>query len=212
MQGATPTGTAGSDTMRGLAFTRDETPSRWTAVVDGEEITPTPTEDGYPVLAALDTADQLTVQGVVDPAEFAIEVTSTNSPVEAGTQLEVAVTIKNTGDIKETQSIDLNVGTLGSDSTSVSIDGGKLTITTFSVPTVRGDADEYTATVSAEDSTAQQSIKVTAASPVAPYTNDNGVVDNSGVVEAVTDWQAGELSNSEIVQVISSWQTGQPVS
>lgn len=212
MQGVTPTGTSGNDTMGELTFTQDETPSKWTAVIAGEEINPTPTEDGYPILTALDTTNQLIVQEVVDPAEFVIDSISTNSPVEAGEQLEVTVTVQNTGDIKETQSLDLDVEALGSVSTSVSLDGGESTPTTFSLPTARGDADEYTVTVSATDDTAQRSINITAASPVAPYTNDNGVVDNSGVVAAVIDWQSGELNNSDVVQVITAWQTGQEVS
>ena len=46
---------------------------------------------------------------------------------------------------------------------------------------------------------------------VADYTNTNNVVDNSGVTQAILDWQNGTISNSLIVDVVLAWQSGNPV-
>lgn len=61
MQGVSPLPTAdgGDDTMDGFDFNDD-----WHAVIEGVEINPTPDEDGYPILQALDTKTQLDAMGV----------------------------------------------------------------------------------------------------------------------------------------------------
>jgi len=72
MQGLTPT-QAGGDTMDGLDFARDQSQSNWSAVVAGEGLTPTPQQDGYPILRSLDTAEQLDAQGATgDPGPPAL--------------------------------------------------------------------------------------------------------------------------------------------
>ncbi len=60
MQGSTPLPAPdGNDTMSGFDFTDD-----WYAVIDGEQINPTPEADGYPILQAIDAETQLAAMGV----------------------------------------------------------------------------------------------------------------------------------------------------
>lgn len=46
---------------------------------------------------------------------------------------------------------------------------------------------------------------------LAQYENEDGIVDITGVSEAISDWQNGELSISEVSQVIGAWQSGSGV-
>jgi hypothetical protein len=75
MQGLTPT-QAGQDTMGGLDFARDQSTSSWVAVVAGEEIPPTPTENGYPILQSLDVTSQLQEQEIDTTGGAAIVITA----------------------------------------------------------------------------------------------------------------------------------------
>ena len=92
---------------------------------------------------------------IPDDEFFAIEITDTNEPVIEGEDLEVTVEIENQGDISDTQTVDLTVeegsDTLGSDSSSISLDGSDSQTETFSVSTTAGDAGDYTAEVASAD-------------------------------------------------------------
>lgn len=46
---------------------------------------------------------------------------------------------------------------------------------------------------------------------VSQYANENGVVDDAGLVAAITDWQNGNIEDPELLQVIQAWQSGEPV-
>jgi subtilisin family serine protease len=100
---------------------------------------------------------------VLEPAELTVSIVETNTPVE-GETLNVTARIKNTGDIEDTQTIDLDLGALGTDSTSVTLGGGASTNLTLSVGTGAGDAGEYTATVASSDDTASVNVSVLAQS------------------------------------------------
>jgi uncharacterized membrane protein len=93
----------------------------------------------------------VTVQEQSGPANFTVNVNSTNAPITAGETLSVDATIKNTGDEDSSQTVVLNVDGLGSDSVSVSLSSGESTIETLSVGTESGDAGEYTAVVETSD-------------------------------------------------------------
>jgi outer membrane protein assembly factor BamB/serine/threonine protein kinase len=99
-------------------------------------------------------ADRVTTAA---PAFFEVTVEDvTERP--AGEQLEVTVTVANTGDRSDTQTISLSVDNIGSDSTTVSLDSGESTTETLSVQTGNGDAGEYTATVDAGDSQTTETV------------------------------------------------------
>ena len=41
---------------------------------------------------------------------------------------------------------------------------------------------------------------------LAPYRNEDGEVDSSGLIAAIEDWQEGEISGALLVRVITAWQ------
>jgi len=96
---------------------------------------------------------------VLAPAAFTVDIAETNTPVE-GELLNVTAEVENTGDAGDTQTIDLSVGTLGTDSTTVTLGGGSSTNVTLSVGTGAGDAGAYTVTVASEDDTASANVTV----------------------------------------------------
>ena len=92
-------------------------------------------------------------------ANFTVSIAGTTTPVE-GEPLNVTAEIQNTGAGGATQTITLDVGALGTNSTSVTLGGGASTNVTLSVGTGSGAAGEYTATVSSADDTSSTSVTV----------------------------------------------------
>jgi hypothetical protein len=135
---------------------------------------------------------------VLTPAEFTVDIPETTTPVE-GEQLDVTATVENVGESEGTQSVTLDVGALGSNSTDVTLAGGQTTNVTLSVGTGAGDAGEYTATVSSADDSATESVTVLApaafdVSITAPEEVAAGTelavdytVENTGDIEATQD-------------------------
>jgi hypothetical protein len=98
---------------------------------------------------------------ILEPANFTVSVTGTNSPVGEEETLSVDVQIENTGDVSGTQTIEMTAGALGGNSTDVTLDGGESTTQTLSLQTGSGDAGSYTATVTSDDSSDSTSVTVT---------------------------------------------------
>jgi PGF-CTERM protein len=88
-----------------------------------------------------------------------VSILETNIPIE-GETLNVTASVENTGNVADTQTIDLNVGPLGTDSTSVTLAGGSSTNLTLSVGTGAGDAGAYTVTVASADDSASANVTV----------------------------------------------------
>jgi hypothetical protein len=103
-----------------------------------------------------------------DPANVAVTVGSTNSPVTEGDTLTVDATIENTGDVAGTQTVTLSVDGTERDSRSVSLGAGSSTTITLSWATVDGDAGEYTAMVASDNDSATDSVSVVSASTPTP--------------------------------------------
>jgi hypothetical protein len=154
------------------------------------------------------------------PGDFEIVAITEQTPTEVtvGEPFDVQYTVENVAEEAARQAVTLELAGESAATKPDTLTSGQSLTNSFSDVTLpgsvsAGDTVELTVRTNNDAETVQLRVnEETTESPATPYTNDNGVVDNSGVVEAVTDWQAGELSNSEIVQVISSWQTGQPVS
>jgi hypothetical protein len=96
---------------------------------------------------------------VLAPAVFTVDIVETTTPAE-GETLNVTVGIENTGAVEGTQTVTLDVGALGTDSTSVTLDGGGSTTLTLGVGTDTGDAGAYTATVSSANATTSANVTV----------------------------------------------------
>jgi hypothetical protein len=154
------------------------------------------------------------------PGDFEIVAITEQTPTEVTVDepFDVQYTVENVAEEAARQAVTLELAGESVATKPDTLTSGQSLTNSFSDVTLpesvsAGDTVELTVRTNNDAETIQLSVnEETTESPVTPYTNDNGVVDNSGVVEAVTDWQAGELYNSEIVQVISSWQTGQPAS
>jgi hypothetical protein len=91
---------------------------------------------------------------------FAVTIDSTSTPSIEGETLQVNATVENTGTTQQTQTITLDAGALGTDSTTVTLAAGSSTDVTLSLGTGAGDAGTYTATVSSADDTATANVTV----------------------------------------------------
>jgi len=108
--------------------------------------------------SANDTATAATT--VQAPAEFAVTVTGTTTPV-VGDPLSVTAQVTNVGEVSATQSVELDAGRLGTNATTVALDGGNATTVALDVPTADGDYGNYTVTVGSANQTASASARVT---------------------------------------------------
>jgi hypothetical protein len=170
---------------------------------------------------------------VQKPANFAVTIDETNSPINEGNSLTVDATVENTGDVNAQQTITLDAPGLGQDSTSETLSSGESTTVSLSVGSGSGDAGEYTATVASEDDS--DSTGVTVQKPAeftvgitetnAPIlTNEtltvNATVENVGGLsdsQSVTLTIGGQqrdatdviLAAGESTSVTLSWATGE---
>jgi hypothetical protein len=112
--------------------------------------------------ATVDSDDDSDSTGVTvqEPANLAVSVDTTNSPVVAGETLSVEATVENTGGATDTQSIALTVGGQQRASKSVELGGGESRTMTLTWDTSGGDAGEYTATVESNDDSDSTSVTV----------------------------------------------------
>ena len=123
----------------------------------------------------------VSVQTQSAPANFSVSIDSTNSPVRESETLNVTATITNSGSVSDTQTVDLNVGSLGTDSAQVTLAGGSSTNLTLSVETAAGDAGEYVATVASADDSASANVTV-----LAPGEFNMSILETSIPVEGET--------------------------
>jgi hypothetical protein len=145
-------GTNATSVSLGGGETTQETLTVGTAAGDGGEYTVT--------VSSQDDSDNTTAT-VLAPSEFLVDIVETTTPIEGGT-LAVTASVENVGDLIDTQTVELAVGGLGTDTTSVELDGSSSTEVTLSVATGAGDAGEYTATVASQDDTATANATVLA--------------------------------------------------
>lgn len=115
---------------------------------------------------------------------FEVELAGTNSPVEEGEPLAVDVEVTNVGTESGTETVALDIGTVGSNDTTVSLDAGETTTETLTVQTGEGDAGSHVATVSTAESA--DSAFVVVAPPLPPSVvgdvNEDGEV---GLTDAI---------------------------
>ena len=128
------------------------------------------------------------------PPDFEVTIDSTNAPVTEGTDLTVTATVENTGDKQGTQTVDLSVGSLGTDSTQVTLAGGESTQETLSVGTASGDAGSYTATVSSDNDSANTGVTVDTPATPAEFTVSIAST-NSAVTEGDTLTVDADIEN-----------------
>jgi hypothetical protein len=230
MQGATPTGTAGNDTMGGLAFAHDEASSTWAAVVEGEEINPTPTEDGYPILEGLAPTDQLDAQGIKEadpsgPGDFEVVAITGQTPTEVavGESFDVQYTVENVGDETAQQGIRLELDGQQVANRPDTLTSGESVTNSFSdvtVPESVSAGETIELTIRTNNDAETTDVAVTAgdsddgpASPaVADYANQDDVVGTEGLLDGITDWRDDAIDTTLLLDVIDAWRSGTPVS
>jgi len=150
----------------------------------------------YTATVSSDNGTATTELSVLEPANFTVDIESTNSPVVEGDDLQVTAIIENTGELNDTQTLQLDVPDLGSTDLSVSLDSGESSSETFSINTSSGDTGDYTAQVVSDDDTASTDVRVNAP---ANFTVNITSVDIEGT-EGSTVTVSYEVTNTGDVQ------------
>jgi hypothetical protein len=105
-------------------------------------------------------ADGTTVL-VLRPAEFAVDIEETNSPVVAGETLDVTATITNVGDATDTQTIRLDAVDDRQDGTELTLEGGESETVTLGWETTEDDIGEHTVEVASDDGSDTRTVRIT---------------------------------------------------
>jgi PKD repeat protein len=177
--------------------------------------TPTTPEDAGGYTATVTTSNDSASTPVTveqQPAEpyFGVEIDTTNSPVTAGQQLSVTATIENTGGQQATQETTLEIPGVGTDSVRVDLANEDSETVTFTTPTTPEDVGEYTATVTTSNDSTSTPVTVEAQpgeeDPLEKYRNENGEVDDIGLLEAIADWRNDNLADTQLLELIAEWR------
>jgi len=159
LQTAELVGDSATDNMAGLDFD-----SIWETVVEDD---PATTDDGYPILQAIDSQPQLDAQGIADspdpdPAAFNVEITSPadGEEVTENESLDVDVDVTNVGGEQAEKTVELTAPI--EDEEDVELEADETREVTFGIPGNEVDG-EFTITVESPDDTDQ--VTVTAVDP-----------------------------------------------
>lgn len=122
--------------------------------------------DAANYMVAVTSVNETTSVGVriLEGSYFSVNIDSINSPVTEGDTLNVTATINNTGDMADTQEIELMIGGTIRDTKTFTLDPGADNVVTLSWGTVEGDGGDYTAEVASKDETDSQAITIIEAS------------------------------------------------
>ncbi len=162
---------------------------------------PTAQGDGGEYTAAVSSDDDTasTTATVLAPGEFEVSVVDATSPVE-GEPLVVDIAVENVGDLEETQTVGLDAGTLGANSTAVTLAGGASTVETLTVGTAAGDAGSYTVTASSDDDTADTTVDVLQQATFLVSVNATGEpVEGDALDIEVTVENTGDVAGTQAV-------------
>jgi hypothetical protein len=144
-------------------------------------------------------------------------LTPQTATVNESEEFDVSVDVENVGNLTGTQDIELEIvndstGTVvDSETQSVNLGAGASDTVTFEDVSV-SDAGDYTHTVSSDDDSVSGSLTVEEGGDwYEPYTNDNDVATLDGALDAIDDYESGELSLDRVLTIIDSYETGTPV-
>ncbi|GAB3023603.1 CARDB domain-containing protein [Natronobiforma cellulositropha] len=154
------------------------------------------------VVSSDDETDSAAVQ-VLEPAQFAVSIDETSSPVVANDTLIVNATISNTGEVEDTQTVDLDIGGTDRDSESLTLAGGENETITLEWETGEGDAGNHTALVSSDDDTDSADIRVLepAFFDVSLDETNSPVVENETLLVNATITNTGEVEDTQTVDL-----------
>ena len=153
-------------------------------------------------VASEDDTDSTDVR-VDAPANFAVTIDGTNSPVVEGETLDVTATVENTGDLSDSQNITLAADGTTEDSTTVELAGGESTTVTLSWDTQPGDAGEHTATVASDNDTSSTGVLVEqpASFDVAITDTNSPVVAGEALDVTATIENTGDRSDTQSIDL-----------
>jgi len=177
---ADPLGT--DSTTASVAGGASTTVSLSVSTSEGDAGSYTATVESENTTAAASDQTGLSVEAVA-PASLAVTVDTAASTlsVTEGDDLTLVATVENTGDTSGQQTITLDAGALGTDSTTVSLASNASTTVSLSVSTSAGDAGDYTATVSSANDSATASVSVSGGElPLPPLVGDTLPQDLNG--------------------------------
>jgi PKD repeat protein len=129
------------------------------------ELTVEVLDDGQQIGSEMDQMVFYLEESLQPATNFVVSITGVNNPTEGDT-LEVEYEVENTGDETGNQDIELDISGEGEkDSESVELDAGDIKDGTLTWDTSVGDAGDYKATVSSDDSRAERDFEVEALEP-----------------------------------------------
>ncbi|PSQ33974.1 hypothetical protein BRD08_10970 [Halobacteriales archaeon SW_10_66_29] len=149
-------------------------------------------------------------------------LTPQTATVNESEEFDVSVDVENVGNLTGTQDIELEIvndstgNAVVSETQSVNLGAGASDTVTFEDVSV-SDAGDYTHTVSSDNDSVSGSLTVEEDDTngndpwYEPYTNDNDVATLDGALDAIDDYESGELSLDRVLTIIDSYETGTPV-
>lgn len=144
-----------------------------------------------------------------DPANFEVNDASSNDPTYRGEEFEVEVTIHNTGEQEDTQTVTLRTyGGDEYDSTEVTLDGDERTDVRFVVDSTDFETQPYTFVVETDDDDDTTDVSIDDALVVA----DTSVDDEDGYISMRVDVEnrASVTASGTLVGEITSDAFDQP--
>ncbi|PSQ50320.1 hypothetical protein BRD19_01225 [Halobacteriales archaeon SW_7_65_23] len=136
--------------------------------------------------------------------------------VNESEEFDVSVDVENVGSLTGTQDIELEIvndstgNVVDSETQSVNLGAGASDTVTFEDVSV-SDAGDYTHTVSSDDDSVSGTLTVEDGDWYEPYTNDNDVATLDGALDAIDDYESGDLSLDRVLTIIDSYETGTAV-
>ncbi|GAB3036575.1 CARDB domain-containing protein [Natronobiforma cellulositropha] len=157
----------------------------------------------YTVTVSSDDDQNETDVRVLEPANFAITIDGTNSPVVANETLLVNATVSNTGEVDGTQTVELEINDSVTDSEDVTLEGGANETITLEWGTGEGDAGSYNLTVSSPDDQDTAAVRVLepANFSVSIDETNSPVLVNETVIVNATVSNTGEVNGTQTIEL-----------
>ena len=141
-------------------------------------------------------------------AEFTVTIQDTNEPVEGDT-IDVTAEIENVGDAEATQTVELDAGDLGTDSTAVTLGAGETSEVTLTVGTAAGDAGDHTVTVASDANEDSAGVTVLAAADFAVTITDTNEPDAGEDIEVTFEVEnVGDVEATQTLDLTTAPDIG----
>lgn len=136
------------------------------------------------------------------PANFDVTITSTNEPITEGETLDVNYDVENTGDIRDSQTILLEIDNTQEDSEPVTLTASELLSSQLNWVTQDGEAGDYTASVISDDDVSSTTVTVESTIP------DSGLVHRWAFDEGSGSTAADSVGTADGSITDATWQSG----